>query len=182
MADGAAEEVGVRSGGFGDSTEVQGAWWPNTPDGAIHPLHRREAMVRRAGDGTDKATLNALSKQVVGAAFRVHTALGPGLLESAYETCLEHELRHRGLAVERQKQLPVHYDDVRVDAGYRIDLLVEGTVLIEVKAVQGFAPIHEAQVLTYLKLSGVHLGLLLNFNVVRLKDGIKRLVHQFPDQ
>jgi GxxExxY protein len=139
-------------------------------------------MVRRASHGSDEAILNELSKRILGAAFQVHTALGPGLLESAYEACLEHELRRHKLAVERQKLLPVRYGDVLVDAGYRMDLLVEATVLIEVKAVRQFAPIHEAQVLTYLKLSGIHLGLLLNFNVVRLEDGgIKRLVHRFPD-
>ena len=119
--------------------------------------------MRRADNRTDNATLNELSKRILGAAFHIHTALGPGLLESAYEACLEHELRRRGLAVERQKQLPVRYDDI--------------------KAVRQFAPIHEAQVLTYLKLAGVHLGLLLNFNVIRLRDGgIKRLVHEFPDR
>jgi len=140
-------------------------------------------MVRRAGNGTDEATLNELSKRILGAAFHVHTQLGPGLLESAYEACLDHELRRRGLAVERQKTLPVRYDDVLVDAGYRIDLVVEGAVVIEVKSVRQFAPIHEAQVLTYLKLSGLHLGLLLNFNVVRLKNGgIKRLVDNLPDR
>ena len=138
--------------------------------------------MRKADNATDPATLNELSKLILGAALHIHTALGPGLLESAYEACLEHELRRRGLAVERQKQLPVRYDDILVDAGYRIDLLVEGTVLLEIKAIRQFAPIHEAQVLTYLKLSGVHLGLLLNFNVTRLRNGgIKRLVHQFPD-
>lgn len=138
-------------------------------------------MVRRAGDDTDGATLNALSRRVLGAAYDVHTALGPGLLESAYEACLEHELRTRGLAVERQKQLPVRYRDLLVDAGYRIDLLVEGAVIIEVKSVRKVVPIHHAQLLTYLKLSGCHLGLLLNFNVQRLKEGgITRLVQDFP--
>jgi GxxExxY protein len=139
-------------------------------------------MVRRAGNGTDEA-LNELSKRILGAAFHVHTRLGPGLLESAYEACLDHELRRRGLAVERQKTLPVRYDDVLVDAGYRIHLLVESAIIIEVKSVRQFAPIHDAQVLTYLKLSGLHLGLLLNFNVVRLKQGgIKRLVDHFPER
>jgi GxxExxY protein len=118
---------------------------------------------------------------VLQASFRVHTALGPGLLESAYEACLEHELRRAGMMVERQRTLPIHYGEVFVDAGYRVDLLVEHALIIEVKSVRSLAPIHEAQLLTYLKLAGLHLGLLLNFNVRRLADGgIKRLVHGDP--
>jgi GxxExxY protein len=125
--------------------------------------------------------LNRISERILGAAFAVHTGLGPGLLESAYEACLEYELRTRGLAVERQKTLPVRYKEVLVDAGYRLDLFVEGEVIVEVKSVREIAPIHRAQLLTYLKLSGRHLGLLLNFNVKRLKDGgIHRLVQGEP--
>jgi GxxExxY protein len=125
--------------------------------------------------------LNRLSERILGAAFAVHTGLGPGLLESAYEACLEYELRTRGLAVERQKTLPVRYKEVLVDAGYRLDLFVEGEVIVEVKSVREIAPIHRAQLLTYLELSGRHLGLLLNFNVKRLKDGgIHRLVQGEP--
>jgi len=125
--------------------------------------------------------LNRLSERILGAAFAVHTSLGPGLLESAYEACLEYELRNRGLAVERQKTLPVRYKEVLVDAGYRLDLFVEGEVIIEVKSVRDIAPIHRAQLLTYLKLSNRHLGLLLNFNVRQLKDGgIHRLVQGEP--
>ena len=109
--------------------------------------------------------------------MKVHTVLGPGLLESAYETCLEHELRKRGLHVVRQLPVPIVYDGVKIDVGYRIDLLVNNSVVVEVKAVIKLVPVHEAQLLSYLKLSGHRLGLLINFNVVHLKDGIHRLVN-----
>ena len=121
--------------------------------------------------------INEISGQIVDAAMKVHSALGPGLLESAYEGCLVHELRKRGLQVANQVTLPVVYDGVEIDVGYRLDLLVERSVIVELKAVDKIAPIHEAQLLTYLKLSGHRLGLLLNFNVVRMKDGIKRMVN-----
>jgi GxxExxY protein len=121
--------------------------------------------------------LNEISGQVVDAAMRVHSALGPGLLESAYEACLVHELRKHGLHVEQQCVLPVTYDGVRIDVGYRLDVLVESQVIVELKAVENIAPIHEAQLLSYLKLSGKKLGLLINFNVLHLKDGIKRMVN-----
>jgi GxxExxY protein len=138
-------------------------------------------MVRRGSNTTSAATLDALSRKILGASYTVHTALGPGLLESAYEACLEHELRCRGMGVERQKTLPVRYGEIFVDAGYRIDLLVDDLVIVEVKSVRELAPIHHAQLLTYLKLSDRNLGLLLNFNVQRLKEGIKRMVHDFPE-
>ncbi len=121
--------------------------------------------------------INDISGQVVDAAMRVHSALGPGLMESAYEGCLVHELRKRGLKVAAQVELPVVYEGVFIDVGYRIDLLVEDAVIVELKAVDKLAPIHEAQLLTYLKLSGKKLGLLINFNVLHLKDGIKRMVN-----
>jgi GxxExxY protein len=121
-------------------------------------------------------TINEVSGHVVDAAMRVHTVLGPGLLESAYEGCLLHELRKRGLNAANQVGLPVIYDGVQIDVGYRIDLLVEDLVIVELKAVEALAPIHEAQLLTYLKLSGKKVGLLINFNVLHLKDGIKRRV------
>lgn len=118
-----------------------------------------------------------LTEQILAAAFAVHTALGPGLLESVYEACLAHELERRGLRVERQKELPVRYAGSRLDVGYRIDLLVDERIIIEVKSVQAFAPIHTAQLMTYLKLSELRVGLLLNFNVVHLRDGgIKRVM------
>jgi GxxExxY protein len=114
--------------------------------------------------------------QVVNAAFQVHSRLGPGLLESVYEVCLVHELTKAGLRVERQVVLPVIYEDIRLDAGLRIDVVVEGCILIELKAVENILPVHRAQLLTYLKLSGHRLGLLINFNVPVIKDGIVRMV------
>lgn len=120
--------------------------------------------------------INELTKEVIGAAMEVHRALGPGLLESAYEECLCHELSVRGIPFERQKPLPVVFKAVKLDCGYRLDLLVMNEVVVEVKAVEGLLPIHEAQLLTYLKLGGWRVGLLINFNVPVLKDGIKRIV------
>lgn len=127
------------------------------------------------------AETNSISGQIVDAAIAVHSALGPGLLESAYENCLAFELADRGLSVRTQIELPVVYRDVRIDCGYRLDMLVEGQVVVEVKSVAKLLPIHEAQLLTYLKLSGHTVGLLLNFNVTRLVDGLKRMVHRFDD-
>ncbi len=121
-----------------------------------------------------------IGNQIVDSAFTVHTELGPGLLESAYEQCLAFELNRRDLQVERQKQLPLIYKGMKMDAGYRLDLLVESTVIVEVKAVERFDPIHEAQLLSYLKLSGLHLGFLINFNTRLIKDGLRRLVHNLP--
>jgi GxxExxY protein len=117
-----------------------------------------------------------IARSIVDAALAVHRALGPGLLESAYEICLAHELERRGHIVAKQTALPVVYDTVRLDAGYRIDLIVDGAVIVEVKAVETVLPIHEAQVLTYLRLSGRRLGFLINFNVPLLKNGIKRMI------
>jgi len=129
----------------------------------------------------EKERLNWLTESIIGAAIEVHRALGPGLLESAYETCLAFELMGRGLKVEQQKPLPVVYREVKLDCGYRLDLLVEKAVIVEVKAVDRLAPIHQAQLLSYLKLSGCKVGLLINFNVKVLKDGIRRVVNDFPD-
>ena len=120
---------------------------------------------------------NELSRNILDATFRVHSALGPGLLEGAYEACLAYELRAEGFGVLTQVPLPLVYREVRLDVGYRLDLLVEELVIIEIKAVDALSAIHQAQLLSYLKLSGKRLGLLINFNVVRLKDGIKRLVN-----
>jgi GxxExxY protein len=128
-----------------------------------------------------KEELNRLAEAIIGAAIAVHRELGPGLLESAYEACLELELLERGLHVERQKELPVVYKGARVDCGYRLDLVVEDAVILELKAVDRIQPIHEAQLLSYMKLSGCCLGLLLNFNVEVLKQGIRRRVLNFPD-
>ena len=122
----------------------------------------------------DAAYLNRLTAMIIGAAIEVHRYLGPGLLESAYELCLLYELERLGLRVERQKGLPLVYKEIGLEIGYRIDLLVEGLIVVEIKAVENILPVHEAQVLTYLKLSGCPLGLLLNFNVPLMKDGIRR--------
>jgi len=121
--------------------------------------------------------LNRMTEGIIGAAIRVHKELGPGLLESAYETCLVYELRDQGFFVEVQKPIPVVYRNQHLDCGYRLDLLVNETVVVEVKSVDTLNPIHEAQILTYLKLSNHPLGLLINFNVKLLKQGIRRLVN-----
>ena len=121
--------------------------------------------------------INKISGVIVDAAMQVHTALGPGLLESAYEACLKYELTSRGLEVLNQVELPVTYKDKKIDAGYRIDLLVEDNIIVELKAVDKVIPIHEAQLLSYLKLSDKKIGLLINFNILRLKNGIKRLAN-----
>lgn len=121
--------------------------------------------------------IDEVSGHVVSAAITVHSALGPGLLESAYEACMTLELRQRGLRVERQVPLPIVYCGQRIDAGYRIDLLVDGRVVVEEKVVTKVLPIHEAQLLSYLRLGGFKVGLLLNFHVLRMKDGIVRMVN-----
>ena len=130
-----------------------------------------------------KDRLNALTEQIIGGAIAVHRALGPGLLESAYESCLTFELMDRGLSIERQKALPVVYRGVQMDCAYRLDILVGRDVIVEVKAVERIGRLHEAQMLSYLKLSGCKVGLLFNFNVRWLVDeGIKRFVNGFPEQ
>jgi GxxExxY protein len=121
-------------------------------------------------------TDNEITHAIIGAAIEVHKHLGPGLLESAYEECLSHELRTRNMSVERQKGVPVVYKQVKLDCGYRLDLLVEGRVVVELKSVENLAPIHEAIILTYLRLSGQKTGLLINFNVTVLKDGVRRFI------
>ena len=118
--------------------------------------------------------------QVVDAAMKVHSTLGPGLLESAYRLCLSHELRKRGFDVQLEVPLPLLYDGVKIDAGYRLDIVVESAVLVELKAVTKQLPIHEAQLLSYLKLGDYRVGLLINFHVRQLKNGITRMVNRFP--
>ncbi len=120
--------------------------------------------------------LNDITERIIGCAITVHRALGPGLLESTYEVCLVHELKKAGLQVERQIVLPVVYDNIKLDAGYQLDVLVEDSVILELKSVASLLPIHEAQLLTYLKLADKRLGLLINFNVTVLKNGIKRKI------
>lgn len=123
--------------------------------------------------------INEITERIIGAAIDVHRELGPGLLESTYEACLVFELLERNLQVERQKALPVRYRGLQIDCGYRIDLLVEGKVIVELKAVQALEPIHDAQLLSYLRLSHREVGLLINFNVQQLRLGIRRLVNDF---
>jgi len=121
-------------------------------------------------------TDNEITHEIIGAAMEVHKRLGPELLESAYEECLSHELRLRNLRVEQQLGVPVVYKEVKLECGYRLDLLVEGRVVVELKSIVGLAPIHEAIILTYLRLSGHKIGLLINFNVTVLKDGVRRFI------
>ena len=123
------------------------------------------------------STVQQVSHAIITAAMRVHTELGPGLLESTYTACLQYELKKAEFRSEAQVGLPVVYDGVKLDLGYRIDLLVENLVIVELKSVDAISPVHQAQILSYLKLSGKSLGLLINFNVVHLKDGIKRFVN-----
>ena len=120
--------------------------------------------------------INALSKEIIGAAMQVHRALGPGLLEGAYEACLAHELATRELAFERQRPIPLTYGGEVIEVGFRADFIVEKAILLELKSVERLQPIHTAQVLTYLKLTGLQLGLLINFNVTSLQQGIRRVV------
>jgi len=117
---------------------------------------------------------NLITREIIRCAIDVHKTLGPGLLESAYEECLVYELRKAGLSLERQISIPVIYQEIKLDCGYRIDILVENSIIIELKTVETFAPVHEAQVLTYMKFAKKEIGLLMNFNVILLKNGIKR--------
>jgi GxxExxY protein len=128
----------------------------------------------------DMDRVNPLTEAAIGAAIKVHRALGPGLLESVYVGCLVFELRRAGLSVAANIPLPVHYEDVRLNLGFRLDILINEYVVVEVKSVKKLAPIHTAQVLTYLKLSGYPVGLLINFNVTLLKSGLKRLINPNP--
>jgi GxxExxY protein len=123
-----------------------------------------------------RAKVNEITQEIIGAAIAVHRALGPGLLESAYQECLCQELALRGIPFERQVSLPLEYRGIKCECGYRLDILVGGAVVVEVKSIEAIAPIHEAQLLTYLRLGGWRVGLLMNFNVVVLKDGIRRKV------
>jgi len=126
-------------------------------------------------------SLNEITARVIGAAIEVHIALGPGLLESAYEECLSQELQLRGISFERQKPLPVEYEGARLDCGYRLDMVVEDRVILELKACDSIEEIHKAQILTYLRLSGLKLGLILNFNVPVMKEGIVRVVNKLDE-
>ena len=126
--------------------------------------------------------VNRITGAVVSAAMKVHSVLGPGLLESAYQACLAHELRKQGLKVASQVGLPVVYEGEKIELGYRMDLVVENAVVVEVKCVETVHPVHEAQLLSYLRLSGIHVGLLINFHVTHLRDGIRRMVDGYEWQ
>jgi len=137
-------------------------------------------MANRGGvEGAERIVMDRPTEKIIGAAIEVHKVLGPGLLESAYEECLAHELSLANICFERQVPLPITYKALPLDCGYRLDFLVERTVVLELKTVEGLQPIHQAQLLTYLKLGGWPIGLLINFNVPMLKKGIKRMVHNF---
>jgi len=129
----------------------------------------------------EKDRLDFITRRIIGAAIEVHRHLGPGLLESAYEACLAYELTQLGFKVEQQKPLPVIYKQVALDCGYRLDLVVEDSVIVEVKAVDKLAPIHDAQLLSYLRLTNRRVGLPINFHTRVVKDGVKRIVNDFPD-
>jgi GxxExxY protein len=137
----------------------------------------KEGNRKDAKGAKGKMDIEEVGKRIIGAAIKVHCALGPGLLESAYQKCLDYELRKTGLNVEGEISLPIKYEGVRIDAGYRIDMLVDNCVIIENKTVEKILPIHEAQLLTYLKMKNCKLGFLLNWNVPLMKEGIKRMVN-----
>ncbi|OGP58526.1 MAG: GxxExxY protein [Deltaproteobacteria bacterium RBG_13_61_14] len=134
----------------------------------------KEVKQRLSGPKIDIEALNDLSGKIVDAAIEVHRHLGPGLLESAYESCLARELSQRGLEIQRQVELPIHYKGEQLEVSFRIDILVQDLIIVEIKAVEQILGVHEAQVITYLKLSGCPLGLLLNFNTKLMKNGIRR--------
>jgi GxxExxY protein len=134
-------------------------------------IHHEDSKTRRLDGDTE-----AIAEEVVDSVFKMHSALGPGLLESVYEICLAHEFARRGLSFERQVSLPVVYEGMRLDAGLRLDMVVEGKVILELKSVESLLPVHRAQMITYLKLSGHKLGFLVNFNVALIKDGIRRII------
>jgi len=129
----------------------------------------------------ENARLDGLTRRIIGAAIEVHRRIGPGLLESAYNACLSFELRQMGVRIDEQVPLPVIYRDVKLDCGYRMDFVVEDAVIIEVKAMEHLAPVHHAQLLSYLRLADKRVGLLINFHVRMLKEGIRRIVNDFPE-
>lgn len=128
----------------------------------------------------EEKRLNKITETILGVAINIHRALGPGLLESTYEACMVYDLSQTGLRVEQQKSLPVVYRGVKLECGYRLDLMIETEVIVEIKSIEKLLPIHKAQLMSYLKLSGCKVGLLINFNVEVLKDGIQRVVNNFP--
>ena len=139
------------------------------------------AEAAESAEMNENERLNKITETIISAAITVHRTLGPGLLESAYEACMVYELAHTGLKVEQQKPLPIVYQEVKLECGYRLDLMIANEVIVEIKSIEKLLPIHQAQLLSYLKLSGCKVGLLINFNVKVLKDGVKRVVNNFPD-
>jgi|SoiMetStandDraft_2_1073263.scaffolds.fasta_scaffold450959_1 GxxExxY protein len=147
-------------------------------------FHEEATIVSRSGPGMNRGDaealrINRITEKTIGCAIEVHRTLGPGLLESAYEECTCFELSHADLRFRRQVDLPVFYKGIKLDCGYRMDLVVEELVIVEFKTVESLLPVHDAQLLSYLKLSGISVGLLINFHVPVLKDGIKRIVNRF---
>ncbi len=140
-------------------------------------VNREGAKFARKEKGRISMEIEELASKIVSAAMKVHTAIGPGLLESAYQKCMEYELKAEGLDVACEVLLPIIYETMKIDAGYRIDMIVNGSIIVENKTVDKLLPIHEAQLLTYLRLKNAKLGFLLNWNVPRMKDGIKRMVN-----
>lgn len=120
--------------------------------------------------------INEITKEIIGSAIEVHKYLGPGLLESAYENCLSYELEKKNFKIEKQKPIPIVYKDIKLDCGYRLDLVVNNLVIVEIKSIDVVAPVHEAQILTYMKFAKIKVGLLINFNVTILKNGLKRFI------
>ena len=163
---------------FDNQNHLSGDRW-NQPDRAVFAFLCVFATWRE----TKKADMdeNAIAKEIVDAAFRIHTTLGPGLLESVYNAVLAHELGRRGLRTSQQQSIPVVYENFRIDAGFRADLVVEDKVIVEIKSVELIAPVHKKQLLTYLRLADKRLGLLINFNVALIKDGITRIVNGLRD-
>src|SRR6266571_2101103 len=154
-------------------------WRQSTSRGAFLATGRlgKKLNLKRAS-----MTENAIAKEIVDAAFRIHTTLGPGLLESVYDTVLAYELGRRGLRTVRQQPIPVVYEEVRIDTGFRADLVVEDKVIVEIKSVELLAPVHKKHLLTYLRLADKRLGLLINFNVALIKDGITRVVNGLQEE
>lgn len=143
-------------------------------------MNKSPLSTPRTQSTNNAEVLNKITETIISAAINVHRALGPGLLESAYEACMVYDLLKTGLKVEQQKPLPIIYRGVKLNCGYRLDLLIDSKVIVEIKSMEKVLPIHEAQLLSYLKISGHKVGLLINFNVKALKDGIKRIVNNFP--
>jgi len=142
----------------------------------ITQINTEEKGSRKSALNPVMENINDITYAIIGCAYKVNSKLGPGLLESTYEVCLAHELINAGFFVETQKALPVIYDDIKLDAGYRIDMLVNNNVIVEIKSIEAIAEIHKAQILTYLKLAGKKIGLLINFNTQNLKNGIHRFI------